>query len=192
MKPIITTILAAVLVAILAAGAQTKGEVERMFKAAKNAELVDGDLKAAIERYDTIVAKYSKSDRAASANALVLMAECYTKLGDAQARKIYERVVQDYSDQKEAAAVARARLGGANPPRPEVATALYGPAPMSTSLERSHRTAAILAMSTGTTATSCCVIWSTAPITLSPRRSRGRIKTGRSVPIRRFHETENT
>ncbi len=115
MKAIITAILAAVLAAILVAGAQTKGEAERMFKAAKNAELVDGNLKAAIEQYDTIVAKFSKTDRAASADALVRMAECYTKLGDTQAHKIYERVLRDYADQKEAAAVARARLGGSAP-----------------------------------------------------------------------------
>ena len=115
MKPIITAILAAVLVAILVAGAQTNDEAERMFKAAKNAALVDGDLKAAIEQYDTIVAKYSKSDRAVTANALVLMAECYTKLGDAESRKIYERVVKDYSDQKQAVAVAQARLAEGDP-----------------------------------------------------------------------------
>ena len=42
------------------------------------------------------------------------MAECYQKLGDAEARKIYERVVREYSDQKEAAGIARARLGGAD------------------------------------------------------------------------------
>ena len=111
MKPIITAILAA----ILAVGAQTKGEAERMFKAAKNAELVDGNLKAAIEQYNTIIAKFSKTDRAASADALVRMAECYTKLGDAQAHKIYERVLREYADQKEAAAVARARLAEGDP-----------------------------------------------------------------------------
>ena len=37
-------------------------------------------------------------------------AECYTKLGDAESRKIYERVVKDYSNQKQAVAVAQARL----------------------------------------------------------------------------------
>ena len=112
MKPIIIAILAV----ILAAGAQTKDEAERMFKAAKNAELVDGNLKAAIEQYDTIVAKFSKTDRAVTANALVLMAECYTKLGDAEAVKIYERVVSEFADQAESAATARVRLAALRPP----------------------------------------------------------------------------
>ena len=38
------------------------------------------------------------------------MAECYQKLGDAESRKIYEQVVKDYADQKEAVTLARARL----------------------------------------------------------------------------------
>ena len=105
-------VMIAILAAVLVAGAQTKDEAERMFKVARNAEVVDGDLQAAIEQYDTIVTKFSKTDRATSADALVRMAECYTKLGNAKARKIYERVVREYSDQREAVAVARARLRG--------------------------------------------------------------------------------
>lgn len=111
MKPIITAILAVILVA----GAQAKDEAERMFKAAQNAELVDGDLKGAIEQYDAIVSKFGKTHRGIAADALVRMAECHSKLGDAEARKLYERVVRDFSDQKEAVAVARARLGSPSP-----------------------------------------------------------------------------
>ena len=105
------------LAAILVAGAQTKDEAERMLKAAKNTELVDGDLKGAIKRYGEIAAKYSKTDRAAAAMALVRMAECHQKLGDAESRKIYEQVVREYGDQKDAVAEARARLGGSRPAR---------------------------------------------------------------------------
>ena len=39
------------------------------------------------------------------------MAECYQKLGDAEAKTIYERVVREFGDQREAVAAARARLG---------------------------------------------------------------------------------
>ena len=45
MKPIVIGIMAA----MLAAGAQKGDEAQRMLKAATNRELVDGDLKAAIE-----------------------------------------------------------------------------------------------------------------------------------------------
>ncbi len=111
MKHIMTVILAAALLA----GAPTKNDAERMFKAARNAELVDGDLKGAIEQYDAIVAKFGKTHRDVAADALVRMVECHTKLGDAEARKIYQRVIKDYSDQKEAVAVAQARLANGNP-----------------------------------------------------------------------------
>ena len=108
MKRIATAMLAAMLVA----GAQTRDEAARLLKAAKNVELVDGDLKGAIRQYQAIAGKYAKTDRAAAAMALVRMAEAYQKMGDAESRKIFERVVREYGDQKEAVATARARLGG--------------------------------------------------------------------------------
>jgi Tol biopolymer transport system component len=89
---------------LLAQGSRT---AQVQFKAAQHKEEVEGDLKAAIEQY----AKLAQSrDRAIAAKALVRMADCYQKLGDAQSRTIYERVVREFADQKEAAAEARARL----------------------------------------------------------------------------------
>jgi hypothetical protein len=38
------------------------------------------------------------------------MAECYQKLGDAQARTLYERLPREFGDQQDAAATAKARL----------------------------------------------------------------------------------
>ena len=117
MKPIITTILAVILVA----GAQAKDESERMFKVAQNAELVDGNLKAAIEQYKKIVAHHG-GNRAAAAKALVQMGRCYEKLGKAEARKAYQRVVTEYADQGEPAAQASLRLAALTKPvRPTVA-----------------------------------------------------------------------
>src|SRR5690242_19247218 len=102
-------ILIGAMTAMLAAGAQN--EAERQLKAAMNADLVNGDLKAAIKQYGEIAAKY-RSDRGVTAMALVHMAECYQKMGDAESRKIFERVVREYGDQKEAVTLARVRLGG--------------------------------------------------------------------------------
>jgi Tol biopolymer transport system component len=120
MKAIVTAILAAA----LAASAQT-GEAARQLKAARNAELVDGDLNAAIKQYAAIVSKYVKTDRAATAMALVHMAECHQKLGSAESRKLYEQVVREYADQKEAVAIARARLGGVAQPARQTSTLLW-------------------------------------------------------------------
>jgi Tol biopolymer transport system component len=83
-------------------------------------ETVTGDLKAAIEEYKKIVAR-AGSDRSVAAKALVHMAEAYQKLGDTESRKIYERVVRDYADQKELATLAGTRLGSERSERhPEV------------------------------------------------------------------------
>src|SRR5687768_4956182 len=106
MKAIVTAILAAV----LAASAQT-GEAARQLNAARNAELVDGDLNAAIKQYAAIVSKYAKTDRAVTAMAMVHMAECYQKMGNAGSRKLYEQVLREYADQKEAVTLAKVRLG---------------------------------------------------------------------------------
>src|SRR5438552_1369294 len=39
------------------------------------------------------------------------MAECYRKQGDAQAQRVYERIVREFPDRKNAVATATARLG---------------------------------------------------------------------------------
>lgn len=95
------------------AAAQNQDKAEVTLKAAMDKEIVDGDLKAAIEQYG----KLSQSaNRAVAAKALVRMGQCYEKLGDAEARKAYERAIRDFGDQKEAVAQARVRLaalGGA-------------------------------------------------------------------------------
>lgn len=71
---------------------------------------VDGDLTAAITQFQAIVDKYRRTDRVVAATALVHMAECYQKAGDAQARAAYERVVRDFGDLPSVAARARSRL----------------------------------------------------------------------------------
>jgi Tol biopolymer transport system component len=96
------------LAAALLAVAQKADDAERMLKAAQNAELVDGNLQRAIEQYKKIA---QSGNRALAAKALLRMAECYQKLGDAESKKIYERIVREYRDQKEAVAAAQEKLG---------------------------------------------------------------------------------
>ena len=82
-------------------------EPEVALRAAMELETVNGDLRAAIEQYQKIA---QGSDRALAAKALIRMAGCYQKLGDAEAHRIYEQVVREYADQGEMVAEARARL----------------------------------------------------------------------------------
>lgn len=106
---------------VCAAGAQDSAQRDKQFQAALHREMVDGDLKAAIEDYRRISSR-SGVGRELAATALVRMAECYRKLGDEQARQVYARVVREFSDQP-IAAEARARLsamGGAAEVRVEV------------------------------------------------------------------------
>ena len=114
MKRIALTLLTLVVIAAAAPRAQ---DVDKLFKAAMNTELVDGNLQAAIEQYKKVV---TTGNRALAAQALVRMAECYQKLGDAESRRIYERLVRDYSDQKESTAIARARLGDERGQTPKI------------------------------------------------------------------------
>src|SRR4051794_3640774 len=89
--------------------AQTSRTAEMQLKAAQHQEEVEGDLKGAIEQYKKLA---QSNNRAIAAKALIQMAGCYQRLGDAEAWKTYEQVVKYYPDQKEAVALARARLSG--------------------------------------------------------------------------------
>jgi len=112
MKNILTIALA---VAISGIGfqpvsqAQASRSAEVQLKAALHKEQVEGDLKGAIEQYKKIAAQPG-AGRATVATALLRMGQCHEKLGSAEARKAYERLVRDFADQAEVAAEARTRL----------------------------------------------------------------------------------
>lgn len=89
--------------------AQSGRSADVDLKAAQQKADVQGDLKGAIEDYRKIVAR-AGANRALAARALVEMAGCYQKLGDAEAGRIYAQVVREYADQADAASVARTRL----------------------------------------------------------------------------------
>ena len=91
----------------LTALAQVRADVA--LRAAMEQETVKGDLKGAIDAYKKIVDGYPK-ERAVQAQALLRMAGCYQKLGDAQADEIYRRVISEFSDQEEPVAIARAKV----------------------------------------------------------------------------------
>jgi len=91
-------------------------DYDRQLKAAMNTEIVDGNLKAAIEQYRKLSAA---PNRVIAAKALIRLAECHQKLGDAEAGEIYERLVRDFGDQREASDQARARLLSLRSPSPQ-------------------------------------------------------------------------
>jgi Tol biopolymer transport system component len=102
-------VLAMISVSGVLALAQNGRTPDVLFKAAQHTEQVQGDLKTAIAQYQKVV---DAGNRALAAQALIRIAECHQKLGDAEASKVYQRIVRDYADQADAIAVARARLLG--------------------------------------------------------------------------------
>ena len=101
--------LAAVTAGLLLAAAQKQDQAEVALRAAIDKELIDGDLKAAIEMYKKILARPG-GNRAAAAKALLHIGQCQEKLGNAEARKSYEQLLREYPDQREVATEARGRL----------------------------------------------------------------------------------
>jgi tetratricopeptide (TPR) repeat protein len=100
---------ATALCAALILPAQKVDSAESLLQAATKKELVDGNLTAAIEGYKKALTA-AGSNRAVAAKALLRLGECYEKQGNAEARRAYERLVKEFSDQKEQARDAGARL----------------------------------------------------------------------------------
>lgn len=92
---------------VLALEAQS---LEAELQRAVQQEMVSGDSKAAIREYQRIAARATSANKKVAAQALMRTAESHAKLGDAEARRIYERVLREFGDQAEVAAQARARL----------------------------------------------------------------------------------
>ena len=103
------TILTLVVMAVLAAAPQNQDKAEVALKAAMDKEILDGNLKAAIEQYRKIAATY-RGNRSVAARALLQLGQCHEKQGDTEARKAYDQLVREYGDQKEPVATARTRL----------------------------------------------------------------------------------
>ncbi|MBK7931236.1 MAG: tetratricopeptide repeat protein [Bryobacterales bacterium] len=88
-------ILVAAFTAQFAHGAAQPATAGKELEAAMHKEVVQGDLKGAAEQYRRIATQYAKQPGIA-ARALYQLGQCQEKLGQAEARKSYERVVKEY------------------------------------------------------------------------------------------------
>jgi Tol biopolymer transport system component len=119
MAKALVTWAAAIAAAVAAFGMPAQSGHD-LFQQALVKERAEGNLQEAIDLYDRIVRDFPE-DHALAAKSLVQMGQCYEKLGQQGARKAYERVIRDYSDQAEPLQVARARLAAlTRPPRHEM------------------------------------------------------------------------
>ena len=115
----------AVVLAVSLHAAPQIGSSEIQLQAAVNKATVEGDLKGAIFDFQRILNTPGVS-RAVAANALLHLGQCHEKLGTAEARKSYERVLKDYADQGDVARQARERLAALAKPAPAPEDALQG------------------------------------------------------------------
>ena len=107
---LVTTIAALLAVSTPLIHAQpSAAQAEKLLASAQHKATIDGDLRGAIDDYKKAIAA-AGNNRGLVARALLRMAECHQQLGDAAAQVIYEQLLRDYSDQKDAAATARSRL----------------------------------------------------------------------------------
>jgi len=99
----------AVVLAVSLHAAQQIDPAEIQLQAAINKATVEGDLKGAIIDLQKILNKAGVS-RSVAARALLQLGQCHEKLGTAEARRSYERVLKDYTDQGDVVRQAKERL----------------------------------------------------------------------------------
>lgn len=110
MRKVISAAAVLVLLGTAPAAQQQEGrQADVDLQAAIRTETVEGDLARAIQQYKAIATTH-RAARGVAAMALVRMADCHRKLGDAQAKQIYQQVVTEYGDQAEAVKLAREAL----------------------------------------------------------------------------------
>jgi Tol biopolymer transport system component len=115
MKRIIALLALLAPALLLPARPAQKLSLEARMGAAQHQEQVEGNFEAAIAGYKKVIAEAGRN-RALAAKALLQMGQCYEKLGNAEARKAYERLVRDFADQAEIVAQARVRLAALGGP----------------------------------------------------------------------------
>ena len=109
MKAIITKTIFLFVLAIFLAGNSWSQSPEQLFQKGIMKEEGEGSLKEAIELYKS-VADNTGADRALRAKALFQMGGCYEKLGQQEARSVYEKLVTNYTEQTELVANAKQKL----------------------------------------------------------------------------------
>jgi Tol biopolymer transport system component len=99
---------------IISGGASRQQSIADIFQQAVHLEEVKGDLQAAIPLYQKVVLE--SNDRSLAARAQLRIGLCYEKLGNSEARKAYQEVLNKFSDQSDVTEEARARLAALEKP----------------------------------------------------------------------------
>ena len=109
MSVALTMGIVAMVLAQLWAQQKPAASAEALMGTAQYQEEVEGKPEAAIVTYRKVLTTPGVP-RALAARALLRMGQCHERLGQADARKAYERLVREFADQQESVVEARARL----------------------------------------------------------------------------------
>jgi Tol biopolymer transport system component len=82
---------------------------EQLYRSGIYKEEVEGELEKAIEIYEQILADFPEN-QAVSAKALYHIGLCYEKLGNQEAQKAYQRLIEEYPGQTKEVTLAKERL----------------------------------------------------------------------------------
>ncbi len=110
-RSIIVISVIAVAALSVAALTQRAKEAEALFHKGVQFEEVKGELKEAIAIYEQIVKNYPEN-RAIAAKAILHIGICNEKMGREEARRSYQRILDEFSDISATAAEAKIRLSG--------------------------------------------------------------------------------
>ena len=113
MKLLKTTILLVLAILIGGNTPSYSQSPEQIYQKGLMKEEGEGALQAAIDLYDQI-ADNSSTDKSLQAKALLHIGMCYEKLGNQEAVKAYQRLVNNFPGQKSEVAIARERLSSFN------------------------------------------------------------------------------
>src|SRR5665647_1573724 len=97
----------------LCAGSSWAQNAEQLYQKGIMKEEGEGSLREAIELYKS-VADNTNADKVLRAKALYQMGNCYEKLGQQEARSVYEKLVANYTDPQELVANAKRKLNKMN------------------------------------------------------------------------------
>ncbi len=94
---------------VLASPGEIQQSAEQLYQSGLYKEEVEGELEKAVEIYGRIIKDFPEN-RPLAAKALYHIGLCYEKLGKQEAKKAYQRLIDEYPGQKQVVALAKERL----------------------------------------------------------------------------------
>lgn len=108
-RRVATAALAVALLLSVPAVSRAQQTAEELYQAGLYQEEVQGDLQRAIGIFERILKEHAQN-RSVGAQAQLHIGLCYEALGQTGAQRAYEEVIQNFADQRDVVAQARARL----------------------------------------------------------------------------------